>query len=309
MGRLISCWIRPKIFEAAPENVGQEVKGRKKLTARTRNGLHCGDLTLNGVSIAGEQTAVAVPELDVCFDIGLCPRAALSCGHLCLTHGHMDHAAGLAYYFSQRDFQGMQPGTAFLPKEMVEPVEQMLSAWDRIEGKVSPRNIVGLADGDEYEIRRNLRLQAFSVPHTATSLGYLIYEKREKLLEEYLSLTSTQIVELKKQGRTITRAIEVPLVCYLGDVEVERLRWTDLMRQARVLIIECTFFEDGHQHRARFGQHVHLDDLIKLLPDLQNEHIVLTHLTRRTDIRQAKKLLAEKLSPDQRERIRFFMSY
>lgn len=278
------------------------------MTDRTRKGLRCGDLTLCGVSIAGEQTAVAVPELDVCFDIGLCPRAVLSCGHVCLTHGHMDHAAGLAYYFSQRDFQGMRPGIALLPKEIAKPVKQMLRAWDGIEGKVSPRQIVALGDGDEYEIRRNLRVRAFRVPHTTAALGYLVYEQREKLLDEYLGLTSAQIVQLKNQNQRITRSVEVPLVCYLGDLELERLSWTDMMRQAKILIIECTFFEDGHQHRARFGRHVHLDDLIELLGTLQNEYIVLTHLSRRTDMRKAKQLLNEKLEQSQRDRIHFFMS-
>jgi ribonuclease Z len=275
---------------------------------RTKKGLQCGDLTLCGVSIAGEQTAVAVPELDVCFDIGLCPRVVLPCGHVCLTHGHMDHAAGLAYYFSQRDFQGMQPGVALVPKEIAKPVKQMLKAWDGIEGKVSPRQIVALGDGDEYEIRRNLRVRAFRVPHTTAALGYLVYEQREKLLDKHLGLTSAQIVQLKNQNQRITRSIEVPLVCYLGDLELERLSWTDMMRQAKILIIECTFFEDDHKHRARYGQHVHLDDLLKLLGQLQNEYIVLTHLSRRTDMRQAKQLLNEKLEQSQRDRIRFFMS-
>jgi len=275
---------------------------------RTRKGLQCGDLTLCGVSIAGEQTAVAVPELDVCFDIGLCPRAVLPCGHVCLSHGHMDHAAGLAYYFSQRDFQGMQPGVALVPKEIAKPVKQMLKAWDGIEGKVSPRQIVALDDGDEYKIRRNLRVRAFRVAHTTAALGYLVYEQREKLLDEYLGLTSAQIVQLKNQNQRITRSIEVPLVCYLGDLELERLVWTDMMRQAKILIIECTFFEDDHKHRARYGQHVHLDDLLKLLEQLQNEYIVLTHLSRRTDMRQAKQLLREKLDQSQRDRIHFFMS-
>ena len=274
---------------------------------RIRNGLHCGDFTLCGVSIAGEQTAVAVPELDVCFDIGLCPRSVLPCGHVCLTHGHMDHAAGLAYYFSQRHFQGMQPGVALVPKEIAKPVKQMLKAWDGIEGKVSPRQIVALGDGDEYEIRRNLRVRAFRVPHTAAALGYLVYEQREKLLDEYLGLTSAQIVQLKNQNQRITRSVEIPLVCYLGDLELERFSWTDMMRQARILIIECTFFEDDHKHRARYGQHVHMDDLLKLLGQLQNEHIVLTHLSRRTDMRKAKQLLGEKLEQDQRDRIHFFM--
>ena len=274
---------------------------------RTRKGLQCGDLTLAGVSIAGEQTAVAVPELDVCFDVGLCPRAVLPCGHVCLTHGHMDHAAGLAYYFSQRDFQGMQPGIALLPKEIAKPVKQMLKAWDGIEGKVSPRKIVAMDDGDEYEIRRNLRVRAFRVPHTAAALGYLVYEQREKLLAEYLGLTSAQIVQLKNQNQRITRSVEIPLVCYLGDLELERLSWTDMMRQAKILIIECTFFEDDHKHRARFGKHVHLDDLLKLLGQLQNKYIVLTHLSRRTDMRKAKQLLNEKLEQSQRDRIHFFM--
>ena len=275
---------------------------------KNKKGLKCGNLTLCGVSIAGEQTAVAVSELDICFDIGLCPRAALACGHVCLTHGHMDHAAGLAYYFSQREFQGMAPGTVLLPKQIVRPVKQMLKAWDGIEGKVSPREIVPMADGDEYEIRRNLWVRAFRVPHTTATLGYLVYERREKLLDEYHSLTSAQIIELKNQNKPITRSVEIPLVCYLGDLELEGLQWTDMMRRAKILIIECTFFEDDHLHRARFGRHVHLDDLVKLLKQLQNEHIVLTHLSRRTNMAKAKELLSEKLEPGERERIHFFMA-
>ena len=128
------------------------------------------------------------------------------------------------------------------------------------------------------------------------------------LVLKYLSgLTCPQIVEIKNRGEKITRTTEVPVLCYLGDVQLEGLEWTDMMRQAPVLVVECTFFEEAHQHRARFGQHVHIDDLVELLPQLQNEYIVLTHLTRRTDMRQAKKLLAQKLSRDQRQRIHFFM--
>src|SRR5262245_1685831 len=65
---------------------------------------------VQGVSIAGEQTVVQVPELDVCFDIGLCPRIALSSPYVALSHGHMDHVGGLPYYFSQRMFQKMGMG-------------------------------------------------------------------------------------------------------------------------------------------------------------------------------------------------------
>ena len=65
---------------------------------------------IQGVSIAGEATAIQVPELDLGFDIGECPRALLSSNVVALSHGHMDHIAALIYYFSQRHFQGWAPG-------------------------------------------------------------------------------------------------------------------------------------------------------------------------------------------------------
>ncbi|MEN0019278.1 MAG: MBL fold metallo-hydrolase, partial [Planctomycetota bacterium] len=66
---------------------------------------------IQGISVAGELTSIMVPELDVCFDMGQCPRAALASKYVAVTHGHMDHIGGLAYYASQRRFQGMGSGT------------------------------------------------------------------------------------------------------------------------------------------------------------------------------------------------------
>src|SRR5215218_3553947 len=54
-------------------------------------------LTLIGYSVAGEETVVQVPELNVCFDIGRSPYFALTSNIICITHGHMDHLAGVAY--------------------------------------------------------------------------------------------------------------------------------------------------------------------------------------------------------------------
>ncbi|MGH7176818.1 MAG: MBL fold metallo-hydrolase, partial [Tepidisphaeraceae bacterium] len=73
--------------------------------------LRFGALHVIGYSVAGEETVVQVPELNVCFDIGRAPHFALTSDIICLTHGHMDHVAGLGYYLSQRHFQGMKPGT------------------------------------------------------------------------------------------------------------------------------------------------------------------------------------------------------
>ena len=57
-----------------------------------------GRIKILGFSLAGEETVVAVPEYNVCFDIGRAPREVISIDNVCLSHGHMDHAAGVAYW-------------------------------------------------------------------------------------------------------------------------------------------------------------------------------------------------------------------
>src|SRR5438128_8714590 len=89
--------------------------------------------SLIGYSVAGEETVVQVPELNVCFDIGRAPYFALTSDIVCLSHGHMDHMAGVAYYLSQRTFQGMKPGTILLPAEIARFTDEMLRAWRNIE--------------------------------------------------------------------------------------------------------------------------------------------------------------------------------
>src|SRR5689334_16760214 len=82
-----------------------------------------------GYSVAGEETVVQVPELNVCFDIGRCPYFALTSDIVCISHGHMDHLAGLPYYLSQRFFQGMKPGTVLVPRELERPLDNLLRCW------------------------------------------------------------------------------------------------------------------------------------------------------------------------------------
>lgn len=275
------------------------------------------DVRLLGSSFAGEETYIVAPELNLVFDIGRAPRETLGVDHVFLSHGHMDHAAGLAYYFSQRMFMDNQPGHLYVPKPLVEPVRRLLRLWADIDGREPPANVHAAAPGEDIQLRRDLIVRPFEVNHPCWrnqrfayhALGYAAIEVRNKIFPEYRDLTGPQIVELKKQGVQITRRIELPLVCYCGDTAVGDFLALEHVRKAKVLLLECTFAEPDHRDRARAGNHIHVSDLRNVLPRLENERIVLFHLSRRTPLPVARRILQEELGGTLDERVTFFMEH
>jgi ribonuclease Z len=265
------------------------------------------DFSLAGYSVAGEETVIIAPELDCVFDIGKCPREALAFNHVLLSHGHADHVAGITYYFAQRDFQGMSGGVALVPHKLVGPLEDLVRAWGRVEGHVPPHRFVGMRPGDDYEIRRGLFARAFATRHGAPSLGFSVIDVRHKLKEEYLELSGPEIVELKKKGVEITYRLEVPLVAYLGDTGPADYADLPHVAGAKALLIECTFFDAEHVSRARAGRHLHVRDLPKVLDGMDNEKIIIVHVTRRTNMGLARKLLRKQLPRDILDRVTFLM--
>lgn len=98
-----------------------------------------------GTSIAGETTAIQIPELDLNFDMGECPRPMLASKFVALSHGHMDHIGGLAYYFSQRRFQGMGSGTVICDERIAPAVHAMMAGYVELERQKTLYELVALA--------------------------------------------------------------------------------------------------------------------------------------------------------------------
>ncbi len=262
---------------------------------------------VQGWSIAGEESVVQVPELDICFDIGRCPRFALTSDFVALTHGHMDHSAGLAYYYSQRHFQGMAAGTVICPRPIEHAITNVMRAWVELEAQKTPFRVRGMDPDEEIEIKNNLVLRAFATRHTVPSLGYIVVERRSKLRPELNGLPQEELVRRKNQGEQITDTLHIPLVCCTGDT-----MWGDHFERedvlnARILITECTFLEAEHRQRASVGRHLHLDDIAVLLKRCQAEAVVLTHLSRRTHMNAARAALNHVLTAEQRQRVFILM--
>ena len=265
------------------------------------------DLEIIGYSVAGEETVVAMPQLDVCFDIGKAPDQIISINHILLTHGHMDHAAGIAYYLSHRKFCGMPAGTILAPQNLLQPIREIINAWGRLDGNKIPVQLVGVKPGDEYQIKPNLFARVFPTKHSRGSVGFSVIEKRKKLKPEYTGLTGPQIVELKKQGIKIDYSLEIPIVSYLGDTQYVDFSQLKYISESKILIAECTFYEDEHSGRASAGKHMHIDDFTTLLKNLSNEHIIVTHTTLRTPMREIRKILKNALPKNKYEKVILFM--
>jgi ribonuclease Z len=265
------------------------------------------DLDIIGYSVAGEETVVAVPQLDVCFDIGKAPDQIVPINHILLTHGHMDHSAGFAYYLSHRNFCGQSPGTILVPENLVGAIKDIISGWIRLDGNQLPVNLVGVKPGDEFQLKPNLVARVFPTKHSRGSVGYSIIEKRKKLKTEYTSLTGPQIVELKKQGIVIDNPLEIPLVTYLGDTQYVDFSQLSYIAESKILIAECTFYIDEHADRAQAGRHMYIEEFVKLITELNNQHIVVTHTTRRTPMSQIRKILKDAIPADKYDKVIILM--
>jgi ribonuclease Z len=189
----------------------------------------------------------------------------------------------------------MSPGTILCPAKIAQPLSDIIHSWAGLEGKVTEHRIIPMSVGDEFELRKGLIARAFATRHTVPSLGFVLIDRREKLRADLLAqnLPGHILRQMKEKGERITYTLDVPLVAYTGDTSMGETLLQHGVIDAKVLITECTFFEPDHRKRARQGQHLHVTELLEVLPQLKNELVILSHVSRRTHLRAAKRILAD----------------
>ncbi|MBL8764611.1 MAG: hypothetical protein JNM07_10120 [Phycisphaerae bacterium] len=262
-----------------------------------------------GTTIAGEASSIMVPELDVTFDMGACPRPMLASKIVALSHGHMDHVGGLAYYCSQRHFQGMGAGTIVCDERIAPAIHKMMAGYVDLEQQHTPYSVVPLKADQPFEVKSNVFLRGFAMEHTVPTFGYCMYERRTKLKPELTGLPQEKLVELKSRGQDITNTHEIPLLSYLMDTAPGAHLIRPDVLASPIVIAECTFFEPEHKERAKVGKHLHLDDVSEWLGVLQCQKLVLTHLSRRTNIAYARQRLRETVDPRHLGRVEILMDH
>ncbi len=251
-----------------------------------------------GTSIAGEASAFCLPELDLGFDMGVCPRPMLTSKFVAISHGHMDHIGALAYYFSQRHFQGMGTGNVICDARIAPAIKRMMEGYVDLERQNTPFNIIPVEPEGLVEVKNNIFVRAFAVEHTVPTFGYVVVEKRSKLRPDLIGLPQEKLMELKEKGEQITRTLEIPLVAYLMDTGPGPHLVREDVRKAQVVISECTFFESEHKDRAKVGMHLHLNDIVEWIRVLECQKLVLCHLSRRTNMLFAREEIQKRIPRD-----------
>jgi ribonuclease Z len=260
--------------------------------------------TLDGRSRAGHETYFRVKELGIALDIGRCPDLVVSMQHVFITHAHLDHAAGIPFYAGQRHLQALGGGTIYVPAEVADDVRELLAVQAKLTGAGLAVKIVGMAAGDEIALGRLHVVRAYAATHRVAARGYEFIERRHHLREELAGLSGEEIGRLRREGVPVDEEYRRSLLFYTGDTDRGILEQCDALFKAEVLLIECSFIEDGHQGRAAEYRHIHIDDVADFADRFENNLIVLTHFSRRYSHEQIRDGVRKRLPASLHERVR-----
>jgi ribonuclease Z len=264
-----------------------------------------GGLTVEGWSRAGVQSYWRIPELKIGFDLGAIPWDFTGVGRWFVTHGHIDHLLALPGLVARRGMLKYPPAVVHVPAEIVEPVRNLLAAWQVLDGGTLACQVIGVKPGDRVELSADHYVTAFPTAHPVPSRGYVVWERRHKLKPEYIGLRPDELKQLRDSGAAMTNEVSVPLVCYTGDTGPAGLDAEPALYEAKVLIVEMSFARPEHVRERihRFG-HLHLDDFVERAERFHNDLIVAAHVTTRDEPADFGRWVSERLPAELARRVK-----
>jgi ribonuclease Z len=256
-----------------------------------------GPYTVRGISVGGVYTSLQVPELSVLLDVGIPIRAFCAADNIFLSHGHVDHIGGLLGLLGVRGMMHKpEPPRLFLPREIAEHVQELLTVATRMQRFPLEVEPVPLSPGELAQVGANLWVRAFRTHHPVPSLGYQFLRRVKKLLPQYRTLSGHEIKERRTRGEALFEDAEHLELAYVTDTLLRVIDTTPSILTSRVLVLECTFYDERKSLAdSRAGCHVHLDELVAVAERFENEHLVLMHTSQIYQPSEARAILQKRL--------------
>ena len=207
---------------------------------------------IEGRSRSSHETYFRIRELGIALDIGRGPDLVVSAPQVFITHAHLDHCAGMAFYAAQRHLQRMPLGRLYVPEEAADGVRELFALHERLANThFDKTEILGLSPGDVVPIARGRQVVVHRAMHRVPTNAYEVRENATSLL------------------------------FYTGDTDRAIFERNAAMFRSEVLIVECSFVAEEDQARAVKYKHVHFDDIADFAERFENEMVVLSHFSRR----------------------------
>lgn len=258
-----------------------------------------------GYSVAGITTSLVYENGNMVFDIGQGLPFHIAKQNYFITHGHSDHAGGLAYVLSQRSLWNQPPAKIHCLENYIEPFRRIISTWEEIEDFKFKYELVPIKAGDEIEVGKEYKVVPFTTVHRIPSVGYTVVKTKKKLKPEFVRLKPDEIVGLKNKNIQVDEILEDAIFAFTGDTQIEFLE--NLQKPVKVLFMETTFIDDLKPiSAAREWGHIHLDEWCHKVDQIPAEKIVLIHLSARYSTKQALETLDRKIPKNLREKIELF---
>lgn len=259
------------------------------------------------MSLSGIRTAISMPELSLSFDVAQGYPFLINLRQFFISHGHLDHAAGIPYIISQKAMNSLPPGKFYMPGTLVEPLDKIMKLWEQIENHQYKYEFIAVKADDEIPLNPQAFIKVFPTTHRIESYGYTLFEVHKKLKAEYLGLKQDEIVDLRRQGIEVNEITHIPAVSFTGDTQIEFLDSRPWVRKSKILVMESTYLDDKKSiEHARTWGHTHIDEIIPRLKDIESEKIVIIHASSRYSDREALRLLQEKIPAEYRDRVELF---
>ena len=267
---------------------------------------------MRGYSVAADKTGYFVSSLagGTLLDCGI--DASYKPHNILITHGHMDHSSGLSKVLV--GMNDVHP-TIYCPKSIEGMVKNSIDAMFSLSKNTpTPRihnkyKLIGVNVGQRIPFsfdkhkRVTMLLEIIYCHHTVPCVGYGFIEIRTKLrddeefnqlIKEEQKMQPTKKVQeiysiLKERGIILTREIEVPLFCYMGDTDDRALyekgsnKFSSILEKYPSIIIECTFIDSDKEHKKHANDdcHMHWDNLKPYIVSHPDTRFILIHFSAR----------------------------